>query len=206
MKLYPVILKLLIKRFKINYLLIIVSMLAAYFSIAILMLFMEGIILPGTGFPDRQLQDIYCRVSIVIAFGGMYFMLIQYHYIMASSCRYFYILKALSRKKKYILTLVTAQIVSFTFIAVPLGLSSGYLLIRIVCRLMDGEIWKKDMLQRFDTMYIWFLVVGAGCCLIIFISILYRKRKRQTLVTQNHAGDPASRDKCNGYVTNYSKL
>ena len=168
-------LKLIFVRHRINYALVILSIIAAYIAIAVTMVYIDNILVLSTVNESSNLRYLYISIRTIFIIGGIAFVISQYYNIIKSGIRDYCILKALGATTHNIRMLILVQMVFLFIITIPFGLFGGYILTCNILELIDGFSLNREALRVIDSADTFMLIAGIAGCFIISLG-LYLER------------------------------
>lgn len=175
--------KLIIKRNKFNYLLIILSIIAIYIVVSVLMVYIDNILILSSEFMFPSFRYLYISIRTVFLIGGITFISSQYYNIMNSGMRDYCILKSLGATKHVIQFLITIQMIFLILLTIPIGLYSGYILSSMILNSLSKFTINNNTKELLDSTNTFYLIAGVACCLIISIGIYLERGIRKMPVS-----------------------
>lgn len=183
MSLYLLQLRLIILRYRVNYLYVILSMIVSFVAIAVATIYCESMLILSTNSPFYNLNRIYSSIRVVIIIAGITFIMNQYYIIMKASTRDYHILRVLGATRNNIRILILEQVFLLIFITLPLGLFIGYFLTGSIMSFFDRIILNHNKLEIIDSVKTFILVSGCICFSIILIGFYLERGVLKTPIS-----------------------
>lgn len=171
--------KLMIIRNKRNYLLVVLSIIFAYLSISLIMVYMDNVLYLSSEFMYPRIHYIYTGFRSVIIIGGIFFIIIQYYNIMKSSLRDYCIFKTLGATKRIIRILITLQEVVLIFITLPIGLFFGNTSCILIINSFANLTVNDNVIKLLDSFVVFIVFTVIASSFIICIGFHLEKSVRK---------------------------
>ncbi len=171
MNLLKMYLKLILYKNKTSYLYLILSIIITYISIAVLMVYIDNVLILSTDYTYSSFQYLFLSIRTVFIIAGVSFVASQYYSIMKSGLMNYYILKSLGATKRNIRVLLLIQALLLIFITLPVGLYSGYMLCGIVLKGLSEFTLNSSTREMFSSISPCFTIAAATSCIIFSIGI-----------------------------------
>lgn len=171
--------KLMFIRNHFNYLRVILSIILTYIILAIIMVYMDNVLILSTEPVYTNMHYIFISIRTIFFIAGITYIINQYHSIMKSGMRDYCILRGLGATRNIIRILIFLQMLFLVIISIPIGLLGGYMLTGFIVRFLDEfsiEYHTIDWVVSSTTFY---LAAGAFCCFILSIGIYLERGVRK---------------------------
>lgn len=165
---------------KINYLFVIISLIASYVLISVTMIYMEKILALSNEQIYNNIQYLYISISTLIYIGGIVFIISQYHTILENSIKDYCILKVLGATMHNITLLIMLQMIFLIIISVPMGLWGGYIATSIILSLLGDFSANLNITKWIESYDIFLASSCITCCCIILAGIYLKVEVRKS--------------------------
>ena len=176
-------LKLIIVRNKFNYLMVILSILASYLLISLVMVFVDNILILSKDVTGPDLSHIYIGIRSVFVLAGFSLIFSQCYNIMKSSLREYCILKTLGATRSNIRILISIQTLTLVILTVPLGFYGGHLITGIILDVLAAYSLNNDTKEMVNSVSTLLLVVGIVCAFIFILGAYLERGIRKMPLT-----------------------
>ncbi|HWT74600.1 MAG TPA: FtsX-like permease family protein [Mobilitalea sp.] len=164
-------LKLMLIRNKLNYLLIILSIIAGYITVSVVMVYIDNVLILSSESIYPDINYIYIGIRTVLIIGGIILIINQYYNIMKSGLRDYCILKSIGATRINIRILILLQVACLLVISIPVGLYSGYLLSNLIIDSLGSFSLNSETRELIDSTETFFVAAGIAFCVISFSGI-----------------------------------
>lgn len=179
MNIYKTYIKLILLRYRKNYLYVILSMIAAYMIITIITIYIDNIQALSMALLYKNLRYLYVSIRTIFVVGGVTLLLNQYYHIMKSSTKDYCILKALGATKCNIRSLIFMHAVLLIITTIPLGLFLGQMLTNGLLHFFAAVIMNSTSVEVIASSNTFLLISGSLCGFIICIGIYLERGIRK---------------------------
>lgn len=166
-------------RNRFNYLMVVFSIAFAYLIIAVMMIYIDNIIVLSSQREYSDLRYLYISLRTVLLIGGIIFAINQYYNIMKSSIRDFCIMRGLGATNQNIRSLISLQVILLIIISIPIGLLGGYLLTSLFLGLLEEFSLDQNTLKWIASSTTFAVTAGVTCCFIISTGIYLERESRK---------------------------
>jgi ABC-type antimicrobial peptide transport system permease subunit len=171
MKLLRTYIKLMVVRNKWNYLLVILSIIATYVTMAVIMVYIDNFLILSDDYINTNFRHLYISIRTVFLSAGAALVISQYYNIMKSSLRDYFILKSLGATRYNIRLLIFIQAVFLIVITIPFGFLSGHILTKYMISFMNDFALNNNTTEIMDSTSTFFFIAGITCLFIITIGV-----------------------------------
>ncbi len=171
MNLLMLYIKLILLKNKKNYLYVILSIIAAYVLIAVLMVYIDNVLILSSDFFYPDFRYLYHSIRAVFIIAGVSYVSNQYYSVMKSGLRDYLILRQIGATRYNIRILILVQILCLILITTPVGLLSGFSITDMVLKVISSYSLNTDSSEMINTTQTFFIIVGAASCFIISVGI-----------------------------------
>lgn len=178
MKLLKTYLKLILIRNKRNYLSVILTIIAAYLAISVMVIYIDNVLYLSSEFMYPRINYIYNSIQSIVIIGAIFFIAYQYYNIMRSGMRDYCILKTLGATKRVIRILIMIQEIILIFITLPIGFFFGNITSTLLINSLGSLTMNGNVIKLLDSFVVFLVFSGIASSFIICIGFYLEKSIR----------------------------